>query len=117
MKLTGAAILVPRGAKVLQAAPAAYPFRSDDRRGSTMEFQIACDCGKGLAVTEGMAGSSVPCTCGRVVRIPSLRVLKEQATLKPEVGVPAPHRSPVGETPGLSGELRAAKAAEDFRWL
>jgi hypothetical protein len=28
MKLTGAAILVLRGTKVLQAAPAAYPFRS-----------------------------------------------------------------------------------------
>jgi hypothetical protein len=28
MKLTGAAILVSRGIKVLQAAPAAYPFRS-----------------------------------------------------------------------------------------
>jgi len=28
MKLTGAAILVSRGMKVLQAAPAAYPFRS-----------------------------------------------------------------------------------------
>jgi hypothetical protein len=29
MKLTGAAILVSRGVKVLQAAPAAYPFRSE----------------------------------------------------------------------------------------
>ena len=29
MKLTGAAILVSRGIKVLQAAPAAYPYRSD----------------------------------------------------------------------------------------
>ncbi|MCI0641978.1 MAG: hypothetical protein L0Y70_23115 [Gemmataceae bacterium] len=28
MKLTGAAILVPRGITVLQAAPAAYPYRS-----------------------------------------------------------------------------------------
>jgi hypothetical protein len=28
MKLTGAATLVSRGMKVLQAAPAAYPFRS-----------------------------------------------------------------------------------------
>jgi hypothetical protein len=27
MKLTGAAILVSRGVKVLQAAPAAYPYR------------------------------------------------------------------------------------------
>ena len=28
LKLTGAAILVSRGMKVLQAAPAAYPYRS-----------------------------------------------------------------------------------------
>jgi hypothetical protein len=28
MKLTGAAILISRGMKVLQAAPAAYPYRS-----------------------------------------------------------------------------------------
>jgi hypothetical protein len=28
MKLTGAAILVSRGMKLLQAAPAAYPYRS-----------------------------------------------------------------------------------------
>jgi hypothetical protein len=28
MKLTGAAILVSRGITVLQAAPAAYPYRS-----------------------------------------------------------------------------------------
>ena len=27
MKLTGAALLVSRGMKVLQAAPAAYPYR------------------------------------------------------------------------------------------
>jgi hypothetical protein len=27
MKLTGAAILIPRGMKILQAAPAAYPYR------------------------------------------------------------------------------------------
>jgi hypothetical protein len=31
MKLTGAAILVSRGMKVLQAAPAAYPYRSTAR--------------------------------------------------------------------------------------
>jgi hypothetical protein len=28
MKLTGAAMLVSRGIKMLQAAPAAYPYRS-----------------------------------------------------------------------------------------
>ena len=32
MKLTGAAILVSRGIKDLQAAPAAYPYRSQKER-------------------------------------------------------------------------------------
>jgi hypothetical protein len=32
MKLTGAAILVSRGRKVLQAAPAAYPYRSATKK-------------------------------------------------------------------------------------
>jgi hypothetical protein len=37
MKLTGAAILVSRGMKVLQAAPAAYPYRSANQtRASTV---------------------------------------------------------------------------------
>src|SRR5437899_1340677 len=37
MKLTGAAILVSRGMKVLQAAPAAYPYRSATNRRCLME--------------------------------------------------------------------------------
>jgi len=35
MKLTGAAILVSRGMKFLQAAPAAYPYRSAARQSVT----------------------------------------------------------------------------------
>jgi len=31
MKLTGAAIVISRGMKVLQAAPAAYPYRSGQK--------------------------------------------------------------------------------------
>jgi hypothetical protein len=37
MKLTGAAILVSRGMKVLQAAPAAYPYRS-----ATIDPEVEC---------------------------------------------------------------------------
>jgi hypothetical protein len=43
MKLTGAAILVSRGMKVLQAAPAAYPYRSKT------ETVSATKRGEGLA--------------------------------------------------------------------
>jgi hypothetical protein len=43
MKLTGAAILVSRGMKVLQAAPAAYPYRSasEGKRVDEVERHIA----------------------------------------------------------------------------
>jgi hypothetical protein len=42
MKLTGAAILVSRGTKVLQAAPAAYPYRSvKEAKGMTKDQIIA----------------------------------------------------------------------------
>src|SRR6185503_13052446 len=40
MKLTGAAILVSRGMKVLQAAPAAYPYRLA-ARGRPMRPEVA----------------------------------------------------------------------------
>src|SRR5919201_1156410 len=40
MKLTGAAILVSRGMKVLQAVPAAYPYRSPRK-----EHPMNCRCG------------------------------------------------------------------------
>ena len=39
MKLTGAAILVSRGMKVLQAAPAAYPYRSAIVYGKSLALQ------------------------------------------------------------------------------
>jgi hypothetical protein len=42
MKLTGAAILVSRGTKILQAAPAAYPYRSSSRVGSLNETYGSC---------------------------------------------------------------------------
>jgi len=41
MKLTGAAILVSRGIKVLQAAPAAYPYRSV-RAANQIEETLTC---------------------------------------------------------------------------
>jgi hypothetical protein len=40
MKLTGAAILVSRGMKHLQAAPAAYPYRSPATYGGLMAYRF-----------------------------------------------------------------------------
>src|SRR5437879_5830084 len=41
-----------------------------------MEFPLRCDCGKDLVATDGMAGMSIPCACGRAVRVPSLREMR-----------------------------------------
>ena len=60
MKLTGAAILVLRGMKVLQAAPAAYPYRSAWRIAvvakSGQRLRLAVDrlaCGSRFRVVSG----------------------------------------------------------------
>jgi hypothetical protein len=65
-----------------------------------MAFEVACECGKKLPVTEGMAGSSVSCPCGRSVRVPSLSQLRDQADLIAEPAEIAPRRSP-GEQAAL----------------
>src|SRR5438105_2542016 len=55
LKLTGAAILVSRGMKVLQAAPAAYPYRSAALKG---RCSMRCMIALGLAlVLPGLAGA------------------------------------------------------------
>ena len=53
-----------------------------------MDFQIPCDCGKVLTVTEGSAGTEVTCACGRNVRVPSLGGLRQLA------GIVVPHPAP-----------------------
>lgn len=53
-----------------------------------MDFQIPCDCGQVLTVTEGSAGSQATCTCGRQVAVPSLGGLRQLA------GLPAPRPIP-----------------------
>ena len=74
MKLTGAAILISRGIKVLQAAPAAYPYRSATE-GSTMaddgEQSVSCGgCGLPLDQTANMpVEQRTPCPrCGSLAR-------------------------------------------------
>jgi len=42
MKLTGAAILVSRGMKVLQAAPAAYPYRPATETMGMADYAYVC---------------------------------------------------------------------------
>lgn len=45
------------------------------------EFQVRCECGGSVAVSEGAAGTRVECPCGRMVAVPSLACLREEAGL------------------------------------
>ncbi|HJZ93133.1 MAG TPA: hypothetical protein VKE40_19810 [Gemmataceae bacterium] len=49
-----------------------------------MQYEIACECGRGVLVTAGQAGSTLSCGCGRTIMVPSLRELKERALARPE---------------------------------
>jgi hypothetical protein len=44
-----------------------------------MSFPLRCDCGRTTTVTEAMAGTSVPCECGRALKVPSLREMRQQS--------------------------------------
>lgn len=48
-----------------------------------MEFQVPCQCGHRMIVTEGSAGAVLRCSCGRTVSIPSLKDLRLQVGLAP----------------------------------
>ncbi len=44
-----------------------------------MTFSVSCDCGNTLDVTSTQAGTDIPCTCGRTVRVPRLSQLRQLA--------------------------------------
>lgn len=44
-----------------------------------MQYELPCECGATVLVTEGSAGSRVACRCGRAVQVPSLKRLREMA--------------------------------------
>ena len=44
-----------------------------------MDYQVACACHKIHRVTTGDAGTSLTCSCGRMVEVPSLTVLRREA--------------------------------------
>jgi tetratricopeptide (TPR) repeat protein len=44
-----------------------------------MHIQLQCECGKDVSVTEAAAGASLPCDCGRTIKVPSLRDLWQLA--------------------------------------
>jgi hypothetical protein len=57
-----------------------------------VEFGVTCECGQTGTVSQGAAGTSVSCPCGRTVPVPSLRELQrlagvERAQPSPELVV------------------------------
>src|SRR5258708_7570383 len=45
-----------------------------------MLVYLSCECGKQAPVSEGAAGTSVPCECGRTIKVPSLGELRQRVT-------------------------------------
>ena len=45
-----------------------------------MLVYLSCECGKQVPVSEGAAGTSLPCTCGRAIKVPSLGELRQRVT-------------------------------------
>jgi hypothetical protein len=61
-----------------------------------MQVSLSCKCGKQIAVTEGAAGASLPCSCGRTIQVPSLgelrrRVASGDVPFCPSQAAPARH--------------------------
>jgi hypothetical protein len=42
-------------------------------------YRVPCQCGKELTVSAGQAGSQIPCECGAIVDIPTIRELRRFA--------------------------------------
>jgi hypothetical protein len=58
------------------------------RGASSLDFELRCMCGQQVSVSDGAAGTTVECPCGRAIAVPSLSELRRQA------GVPALRVSP-----------------------
>src|SRR5882672_9687320 len=53
-----------------------------------MHFRLCCECGKEIAVTEGAAGTSVLCECGRRIQVPLLGELRGRSIVSNGFGLP-----------------------------
>src|SRR5438105_463326 len=53
-----------------------------------MDYPLVCECGNHVAVTEASAGTSVSCSCGRALRVPSFRHLRSWDGTTPLLPVP-----------------------------
>jgi hypothetical protein len=57
-----------------------------------MEYRLACECGQQISFSEGAAGNTLQCACGRSVTVPSLGELKKHWTVDTEAAVAAKTR-------------------------
>jgi hypothetical protein len=66
-----------------------------------MEYQLPCECGQMITVSEGSAGATIPCGCGRSVKVPSLSDLRLLAPTRNELDMSVAefHRTLVQLTP------------------
>jgi hypothetical protein len=44
-----------------------------------VHYRLRCECGNDLSVTEGAAGVSLPCACGRSILVPAFAELRRRA--------------------------------------
>ncbi len=47
--------------------------------GGVMQYEVPCECGAVIPVTEEAAGTTARCHCGRPIEVPSLRALRAAA--------------------------------------
>ena len=76
--------------------------------GCAMEYEIACGCGKGIPVTEAMAGCSQNCECGQTVVVPPLSTLRatEVAVATDQPAADPPRKT--GRRPSSSRSARSS---------
>jgi hypothetical protein len=70
-----------------------------------MDFEIRCECGTDVVVSEGAAGARIQCACGRTVTVPSLDELRQNAGLpptKPSPELAIEHLLATGMLPGTN---------------
>jgi hypothetical protein len=54
-----------------------------------MHVRFQCECGKEVSVTEAAAGASLPCDCGRTIKVPALSKLRQLAAADGLPGFPS----------------------------
>lgn len=64
---------------------------------------VLCECGRGVTVTAGDAGASVPCECGRTIEIPPLELFRELE--REEAQTRPPDEGPDPDSPSAGGSL------------